>query len=656
MITSTQKRSERGLELLPIGSKHGSNDSKTDPHTARTETLLRLIMEGTAKATGKAFFSELVCYLALTLGVRYAFVSEFTRDKTRGRTLAFWADDGYMDEMVYLLKGTPCESVLLGNIVFYPQNIQAIFPDDCELVKLEAVSYLAVPLIDRYGTILGLLGAMNNKPMNEEPNDLSVFKIFAARAAAEIERIRAEDALQASEKQFRDLYEEAPIAYLSTGVDGKIKRANRHAMEWFGYTEHDLVGRDVLDLVADTAAGKPMADKVFSQFLEGEETQGQEIEMRQANGESAWASVSLRPIFDQTGRVVASRSMLVNITDRKLAEEAIRELRTENISLQEEINRPFKFKELVGDSTKMQVLYNEIELVADTGSTVLIVGETGTGKELIARALHNASSRKDKILVKINCAALPSELIESELFGHEKGAFTGATQQRKGRFELADKGTIFLDEVGELSPQAQAKLLRVLQEQEFERVGGATTIKVDARIIAATNRDLTEMVNEGTFRLDLYYRINVFPLQVPSLRERISDVPQLARYFLALFGRKLGRAFADISPTSMENLQLYHWPGNVRELQNIIERAAILAKGQFVEIVDTSISQLIVTSMPIPSGSLGEVERNYILQVLETCGWVVEGKHGAATILDIKPSTLRFRMQKLAISKSYRSG
>jgi len=655
-MMSTQERSKKGFEFLPISSKHGNNYMTIGPQTERTETLLRLIMEGTAKATGKVFYSELVRCLALTLGVRYAFVSEFTQDKTRGRTLAFWAGDDYMDNMVYLLKGTPCESILLGKIVFYPQNVQAIFPDDCELVKLEAVSYLAIPLIDKHGMVLGLLGAMDDKPMNEKPNDLSVFKIFAARAAAEFERIQAETALQVSEKQFRDLYEEAPIAYLSTGVDGKIKRANRHAMEWFGYTEHDLVGRDVLDLVADTAAGKQRAKKVFSQFLEGKETEGQEIEMRRANGEAAWASVSLRPIFDQTGRVVASRSMLVNITDRKLAEEAVHELRTENISLQEEINRPFKFKELVGDSTKMQALYNEIELVADTGSTVLIVGETGTGKELIARALHNASSRKDKILVKINCAALPSELIESELFGHEKGAFTGATQQRKGRFELADGGTIFLDEVGELSPQAQAKLLRVLQEQEFERVGGATTIKVDARVMAATNRDLTEMVNEGTFRSDLYYRINVFPLQIPPLRERTTDIPQLARYFLGILGRKFGRSFDDISPESMEKLQLYHWPGNVRELQNIIERAAILAKEHIVEIGDTSISQLNVASMSTPSGSLGEVERNYILQVLETCNWVVEGKHGAAKILDIKPSTLRFRMQKLAISKSHRSG
>ncbi|HAS85663.1 MAG TPA: diguanylate cyclase, partial [Candidatus Competibacteraceae bacterium] len=281
-------------------------------------------------------------------------------------------------------------------------------------------------------------------------------------------------------------------------------------------------------------------------------------------------------------------------------------------------------------------------------------GETGTGKSVIARAIHDMSDRRDKLFVPVNCAALPGELVESELFGHEKGAFTGATTQRKGRFELADGGTLFLDEVGELTAGAQAKLLRVLQDQEFERVGGVQTLKVNVRLVAATNRDLAKMVKEGGFRADLYYRLNVFPIRMPSLSERPTDIPLLARFFLDKFARKMGKSIRDLSPRACERLLNYPWPGNIRELQNVIERAAILARGPLLEIDNALELRLETQETPTatePLLSFEAMERAYILKILERTRWVIEGEQGAATILDLNPSTLRSRMQKLSIRK-----
>jgi transcriptional regulator with GAF, ATPase, and Fis domain len=291
---------------------------------------------------------------------------------------------------------------------------------------------------------------------------------------------------------------------------------------------------------------------------------------------------------------------------------------------------------------------------------VLILGETGTGKELIARAVHDRSRRREGPLVKVNCAALPRELVESELFGHEKGAFTGATQQRRGRFELADGGTLFLDEIGELSLEAQAKLLRVLQEKEFERVGGTRTLRSDARLIAATNRDLQGRVSRGEFRADLFYRLNVFPLVVPPLRERRADIPALVARFLEKSSRKLGKAFEGVAPEFIERAMTYDWPGNVRELENVIERAAILSREPVLEPLGWSLAREHAQSIAGVAAAqvdacsiktLLDMEREHIERALEQSRWVVEGSHGAAHALGVKPSTLRGRMRKLGIQK-----
>lgn len=325
-------------------------------------------------------------------------------------------------------------------------------------------------------------------------------------------------------------------------------------------------------------------------------------------------------------------------------------LQAENLYLREEIQLEHDFEDIVGSSPSIKSVLRKVEQVALTDSTVLILGETGTGKELIARAVHNLSLRKARPLIRVNCGAIPTNLIESELFGHEKGSFTGATTRRIGRFELADGGTIFLDEVGELPIDAQVKLLRVLQEREFERVGGNRVFKTNVRVIAATNRDLWAAVKAGSFRSDLLYRLNVFPIEVPPLRAPTSDIPLLVRSFADKFSTKFGKHLSNIPQQTMDRLVTYAWPGNVRELANIIERAAILSPGPLLQI-DEGLFQSNMTTEPDASGTLEEIERSYVLRVLKETDWVIEGKQGAATKLGLHPNTLRSRMKKLGLKK-----
>jgi DNA-binding NtrC family response regulator len=309
---------------------------------------------------------------------------------------------------------------------------------------------------------------------------------------------------------------------------------------------------------------------------------------------------------------------------------------------------------IVGDAPALRRVLEQIAQVAPTDSTVLVQGETGTGKELVARAIHDASARRERPLVKLNCAALPRELVESELFGHEKGAFTGALQQRRGRFELADGASLFLDEVGELPLDTQAKLLRVLQEREFERVGGTRSLQVDVRVIAATNRDLQSQVAAGHFRSDLYYRLNVFPITVPPLRERRSDIPRLVQHFAVKAARKLGRALEGVSPSFIERASAYDWPGNIRELENVVERSMIMLRGALLDGSDLLAPAPAAAKATVLSsnGTLEEMETAHIRRVLEDTRWQIEGDRGAARILGLNPSTLRGRLRKLGIRKT----
>jgi formate hydrogenlyase transcriptional activator len=319
----------------------------------------------------------------------------------------------------------------------------------------------------------------------------------------------------------------------------------------------------------------------------------------------------------------------------------------------EQDNSPRRFEQIIGTSSALEAVLEQVEQVAPTDSTVLIQGETGTGKELIARAIHNLSARCGRPFVKLNCAAIPFDLLESELFGHERGAFTGAIAQRVGRFELADKGTLFLDEVGDIPPGLQPKLLRVLQEKEFERLGGTRTHQVDVRLVAATNRNLMDMVKRNEFRSDLYYRLNVFPIPLPALRERREDIPALVEHFVEIYSRRMDKKIEHIAPETMSALTSHPWPGNIRELQNFIERSVILTSGNVLQPPLGSL-QSCAGAESLGAVTLEDAEREHIRKILEQTRWVVAGPNGAAARLGIKRSTLYFRMQKLGISRANR--
>jgi formate hydrogenlyase transcriptional activator len=315
---------------------------------------------------------------------------------------------------------------------------------------------------------------------------------------------------------------------------------------------------------------------------------------------------------------------------------------------------PRRFEQIIGSSPALESVLEQVQQVAPTDSTVLIQGETGTGKELIARAVHDLSSRFGRPFIKLNCAAIPFDLLESELFGHERGAFTGAIAQKIGRFELADKGTLFLDEVGDIPPGLQPKLLRVLQEQEFERLGGTRTHHVDVRLVAATNRNLVDMVKHNEFRSDLYYRLNVFPISLPPLRERRGDIPALVEHFVEIYARRMNKQIEGIPPQTISAITSHHWPGNIRELQNFIERSIILSSGNSLQ---APLAELARSPEAETSGAvtLEDAERDHIRKILESSKWVVSGPNGAAARLGIKRSTLYFRMQKLGISRTNRN-
>ena len=795
----------------------------------QSEEVLRIATQHTAAATGENFFQLLVQHLAQAFNARYAFVTECTdAAQTQVRTLAFWAHQQFGENVSYPLQGTPCENVVAGETCVYPQRIQSLFPLDQDLVKLAAEGYVGIPLRNTSGQVMGHVAVLHDKALHPQPHQMSVLKILAARAGAELEREQAqrelerlrleqavlldinqainrhlnrdglfgalahalkqivaterfgvelplEDgaklqghilsnivqglaptqptvlpaagtacawvmqtqqryiaassldyrerfpvtfqvmsgagqesllalplisggksvaalffmtsgksayarlrpqfldqlasavavaldnclaherlreealaALAASEEQFRDLFEEAPIAYVFEGLDSKLLRCNRTALKSLGITADQVKNLYGRDFVPDTPDAQRRLQEAFASVNRGTDTSGVVLELRRHdNGKPLWMEWWSRP--DPGGTY--TRTMFIDITERVLLQQEKERLEAQNLYLQEEIHLSHNFEELVGSSATLKKVLSHVERVAPTESTVLIMGETGTGKELIARAIHNLSPRKDKALVKVNCAAIPAGLIESELFGHEKGAFTGALAKRIGRFELADKGTIFLDEIGELSPDVQSKLLRVLQEGEFERVGGAQTLKVNVRVIAATNRDLAQLSRSGHYRSDLYYRLNVFPVQLPPLRERESDLRQLAEYFVQKYATAQGKKIERIPERLWTALQRYHWPGNVRELQHVIERAVILTDGPELAAVDwLDTPSTLAEGAQLPT--LEELEREHIVRALEHVNWKVSGDKGAAAILGLKPTTLEARMKKLGIQRN----
>lgn len=637
-------------------------------HEVRDELdALRAIAEGTARSTGDEFFQTLVRHLANALNTRYAFVAEFAspETKTRVRTIAYWSRDKIIPNVEWDLAGTPCEEVIHGSLCHYPSGVHQKFPDDRPLAEWGIESYLGVPLHDAKGNVLGHLAMFDDQPMPEEPRKLLVFRIFAARAAAELARLHLEWDLRESEQRLRDLYEEAPIAYVKEDLKSRFISANRAALRILGVKPEEVPEMVGMSLVPDTPEAQQRVKEAFASIGRGADTGGVVLELRRKdNGNPIWIQWWSKP--EPGGKY--TRTMFIDITDRVLMEQEKARLAEQNLYLQEEIKSVHNFDEIVGRSPLLLESLEKVVRVAKTDASVLITGETGTGKELFARAIHSASPRHDKPLIKVNCAALPSGLVESELFGHEKGAFSGALNRRIGRFELADGGTIFLDEIGEVPMDVQVKLLRVLQEREFERVGGTQSIKVDVRVISATNRDLLKAIREGKFREDLYYRLNVFPIHLPPLRDRQDDVPLLVQFLIAKFAARVGFQIESIGKTTMERLIHYRWPGNIRELENVLERAVILSNGPVLEI-DAEVFGNVAVSPTTDSGTIGLAnqpgpptsvplesletnERRHILAALQRTGWVIDGPRGAAKILDLHPNTLRSRMKKLGISRA----
>ncbi len=621
-----------------------------DPPVATTDfDTLHAIVEGTAGSTGNDFFRTLVQHLASAMGTPHAFVSEFIPPQ-KIRTLAFWSDGKIVDNIEYELPGTPCEEVIGGSVCYLPSGVQAKYP-----VEAGIESYLGVPLVGQDGTVFGHLCVLDAAPMPAQPTKLGIFRIFAARVTAELARLRAEARQRESEERFRDLFDEAPIAYVHEGLDSRFMRANKAALRILGITAEearDMVGRS---LVPETPDAQRRFKEAFESIGRGTDTSGVVLELRRKDdGKPVWVQWWSRPEPGGT----FTRTMLVDITERVLMEQEQARLKAQNIYLQEEIKSVHNFDEIVGASRGLLKVLENVQRVAATDANVLILGESGTGKELIARAVHSASKRADKPFIKINCAALPAGLVESELFGHERGAFSGALQRRLGRFELAHGGTIFLDEIGEVPPDVQVKLLRVLQEREFERVGGSQTIATDVRVIAATNRDLQKALADGSFRTDLYYRLNVFPVQMPALRERLEDIPLLVQFFVQKYASRVGRRIDSVDPDSMLRLARYHWPGNIRELENLVERALILASSPVLSIEpetlpvrqEATVSEVMAPDA-LPTDSLNAVQREHILEMLHKTRWVLEGERGAASLLGMKPATLRHRMKKLGIAR-----
>jgi PAS domain S-box-containing protein len=458
-------------------------------------------------------------------------------------------------------------------------------------------------------------------------------------------------------------YESVPDALLIVGGDGSIEFANQHAEHLFGYEPDQLVGVEIEALIPKRYRQRHV--EMRAEFSVDPSVRpmghGRELFAQGRDGREFPVEIGIGPAAREGNTVAVVREISEQVRTRRELERAMAELERSKDRLQaeaeylrEDLDREQQATEIVGVSSAMVATLEKVEQAAKTDATVLLLGETGTGKELLARALHSRSNRTKMPLVKIDCATLPSGLIESELFGHEKGAFTGAQEMKLGRFELADGGTVFLDEIGELPMELQAKLLRVLQEGEFQRLGAKREQKVDVRIIAATNRDLREEMREKRFRSDLYYRLSVFPIESPPLRDRREDIPLLASYFLSKFQITIGRRISTIEEGSMEALQAYSWPGNVRELQNVIERSAILCSG------DTLIVKEVLGDSEVPDGEpggsltqdLGDVERASILRALEASGWKVKGEGNAASRLGINPSTLRSRMKRLGIVRS----
>ncbi len=625
------------------------------------DAALKAILEGTARTTGEHFFEALVTNLAKAFNTYGAWVTEYIPEKHCFRAIAFWLGGQMLRNYEMQIEGSPCEVVLQQmKLVHYADEVQELFCNYKDVRELGVVSYMGVPLLDANKEVLGHMAVVDRNPMPAKPRFQAMFEIFAARAAAELQRLRAESEVHEREEKSRRLINSAMDAIIELDQDLNIKGWNFAAEKVFACKSEHAIGTNIMKfLFPDSCRKVNLLTHDLQTRPEGEQylwIPGN-LEALRPDGVAFPAEASISRY--EVHKITYYTLILRNVDDRIRAERTIQSLTVEAEYLREEIEALQNFGEVIGESKELRRALREVHQVAPTDSTVLILGETGTGKELIARAIHSASIRKDKPMIKVNCAAIPQALMESEFFGHEAGAFTGALKKREGRFELANGGTIFLDEIGELPLDVQAKLLRVLQEGEFERVGSSRTIRVDVRIIAATNRNLQDLMREGKFREDLYYRIHVFPIRIPALREREEDVLLLAQIFADNFAKKMGRKLKPLGAEARMRLKVYPWPGNVRELQNVMERAVITStegelnlQSALPDLAGETPRRVEASDAKVwKAQELEDIERKNLLRALELTGWRISGKDGAAQLLGLKPSTLTSRMKALGITR-----
>jgi formate hydrogenlyase transcriptional activator len=462
------------------------------------------------------------------------------------------------------------------------------------------------------------------------------------------------EALRESEECLYDLFEEAPIAYVQERIDTRLIKVNRVAMTILGIKAEEVAETFGRSLVPDTPGAQRRLNEALQPIEGGSETSGAVLELRRKdNGKPVWIQWWSKP--SPGGEY--TRTMFIDITDRVLMRQEQFRLEAQNSYLLDEIRSEHDFGDIIGGSSALRKVTQQIQLVAPTSATVLVTGESGTGKELVARAIHDSSPRKVRALIKVNCSAVPESLFESEFFGHVKGAFTGAIKDKLGRFELADGGTLFLDEIAEMPLAMQAKLLRVLQEQELERVGDTRSRKISVRVVAATNRDLKKEVDAGRFRQDLFYRLSVFPIELPPLRDHRDDIPPLVAHFVQQIARRLNRPASQVTEATLSQLTSHDWPGNVRELQNAIERAVILAQGgplRFDWLKATNVEPIVsamaeIAPAVLTYAELKQRERENLTVALARTGGKVFGPSGAAALLGMRPTTVTSRIKALGL-------
>lgn len=508
----------------------------------------------------------------------------------------------------------------------------------------------STPIFSSNDTVLGTFAIYSRKPGRPTPQHQHLIGQITHLATVAIEQRYAEDQLRRDERELRLITDAIAQLISVLGPDGKLLYVNRLVLDYSGLSVDDIMADDFRVRLFHPDD----LERVKSERRHGLEHKAPfelEVRIRRKDGQYRWFLIRYNPLRDEEGTIIRWYGTGTDIDDRKRAEERTHK---ENLALREEINSTSMFEEIVGSSKAIRNVLMQVAKVAPSDSTVLVLGETGTGKELIARAIHKHSKRSLRAFIRVNCAAIPASLIASELFGHEKGAFTGALQRRLGRFELADGGTIFLDEIGDLPAETQIALLRVLQEREIERVGGSKPIPVDVRILAATNRNLKAAIAAGTFREDLFYRLNVFPIQIPSLRERTDDIPLLVTYLIERYAKKAGKQIRNIHKETLALFQAYDWPGNIRELQNVVERAVVLCESETFCVDETWLKpegqRLSRATAPL-TATLAEHEKELIEAALADCGGQTGGPAGAAVKLGLPRQTLDSRIKALGIDR-----